>query len=145
MKILGIKERLFCIKSLLETKNEYISRTQNAEIHDLTQDEYQHRLQAKLLWNHALIDKRPEWATRHEKVIFLYDNAQSHAAKAVRDTISAHGWELLPFPPYSPDFQELSSCSNATVFLRFLPPAGQEMMRCTSPLFFYLFKDSRCA
>ena len=53
--------------------------------------------------NHALIEKRPDWATRHGKVILQQDNASSHTAKDVRDTISALGWELLPHPLYSPD------------------------------------------
>lgn len=53
--------------------------------------------------NHALIEKRPEWARRHGKVILQHDNAPSHTAKQVKDTISALGWEILPHPPYSPD------------------------------------------
>lgn len=53
--------------------------------------------------NHALIEKRPEWATRRGKVILQHDNAPSHTAKAVKDTISTLGWELLAHPPYSPD------------------------------------------
>ena len=53
--------------------------------------------------NHALIEMRPEWATRHGKVILQYDYAPSHTAKGVKDTISALGWELLPHPPYSLD------------------------------------------
>lgn len=53
--------------------------------------------------NHALIEKRPEWARRHGKVILLHDNAPAHKAKPVQDTIKALGWELLPHPPYSPD------------------------------------------
>lgn len=51
----------------------------------------------------ALDEKRPEWASRHAKVILQHDNAPSHTAKLVRDTISTFGWELLPHPPYSPD------------------------------------------
>lgn len=53
--------------------------------------------------NHALIEKRPEWARRHGKVILQHDNAPAHSAKVVKETISALGWELLPHPPYSPD------------------------------------------
>lgn len=53
--------------------------------------------------NQALIDKRPEWATRHGKVILLHDNAPSHTAKPVKDTLKSLGWEVLPHPPYSPD------------------------------------------
>lgn len=53
--------------------------------------------------NHALIEKRPEWARRHGKVILLHDNAPPHKAKPVQDTIKTLGWEQLPHPPYSPD------------------------------------------
>ncbi|GBP36373.1 Mariner Mos1 transposase [Eumeta japonica] len=53
--------------------------------------------------NNALIEKRPEWARRHGKVILLHDNAPAHKAKSVQDTIKVLGWELLPHPPYSPD------------------------------------------
>ncbi|GBP42386.1 Mariner Mos1 transposase [Eumeta japonica] len=53
--------------------------------------------------NNALIEKRPEWARRHGKVILLHDNAPAHKAKEVQDTIKVLGWELLPHPPYSPD------------------------------------------
>jgi len=53
--------------------------------------------------NRALIEKRPEWAKRHGKVILLHDNAPSHTSKPVRETITTLGWEVLPHPPYSPD------------------------------------------
>lgn len=53
--------------------------------------------------NHALIEKRPEWARRHGKVILLHDNAPPHKAKPVQDTIKTLGWEQLPHPLYSPD------------------------------------------
>ena len=53
--------------------------------------------------NHALIEKRPEVARRHGKVILLHDNAPAHKAKPVQDTIKTLGWEQLPHPPYSPD------------------------------------------
>lgn len=53
--------------------------------------------------NHSLIEKRPEWATKHGKVIFLHDNAPSHKAIPVQETIKSLGWDLLPPPLYSPD------------------------------------------
>ena len=43
--------------------------------------------------NHALIEKCPEWAKKHGKVILLHDNAPSHASKLVKDTL-----KLLPPP-----------------------------------------------
>lgn len=53
--------------------------------------------------SHALIEKRPEWAHRHAKVILQHDNAPAHSARLSKETISSLGWELLPHPPYSPD------------------------------------------
>lgn len=53
--------------------------------------------------NHALIEKRPKWATRHGKVILLHDNAPAHTEKRVKETIAALKWEVLAHPPYSPD------------------------------------------
>lgn len=53
--------------------------------------------------NHALIEKRPEWARRHGKVILLHDNAPSHTAKPVKDALKSLGWDVLSHPPYSPD------------------------------------------
>ena len=50
--------------------------------------------------NDTLIEKRPVWSRRHGKVI---DKAPSHAAKLVKDTLTALGWEILPHPSYSPD------------------------------------------
>ena len=53
--------------------------------------------------NHALIEKPPEWARRHGKVILQHDNAPSHTAKVVKNTLKALNWEILLHPPYSPD------------------------------------------
>ena len=39
--------------------------------------------------NHALIEKRPEWARRHGKVILQHDNTPSHTAKVVKNTLKA--------------------------------------------------------
>jgi len=36
-------------------------------------------------------------------VILLYDNAPSHTAKPVKETIEAFGWETLSHAAYSPD------------------------------------------
>ncbi|KAG5318842.1 MOS1T transposase, partial [Pseudoatta argentina] len=38
------------------------------------------------------------------KIIFLHDNAPSHTAKSVRDTLEALNWEVLAHAAYSPDF-----------------------------------------
>lgn len=53
--------------------------------------------------NLALIDNRPEWDGRHGRKILLHDNASSHTAKLVKDTLKRFEWEILPHPPYSPD------------------------------------------
>ena len=49
-------------------------------------DRYQQQM---INLNYALIEKRPEWARRHGKVILLYDNAPAHKAKPVQNTIKA--------------------------------------------------------
>lgn len=51
----------------------------------------------------ALARKRPEWDSRHEKLIFQHDNARPHVAKPVKNYLENVGWEVLPHPPYSPD------------------------------------------
>ena len=53
--------------------------------------------------NHALIEKRPEWARRHGKVILQHYNTPSHTAKVVKNTLKALNWEILSHPLYSPD------------------------------------------
>jgi len=40
---------------------------------------------------------------RQHKVILLHDNASSHTAKVVKETIEAFGWEILSHAAYSPD------------------------------------------
>ena len=39
--------------------------------------------------NRSLLEKRPEYQKRQHRVIFLHDNAPSHMAKPVRDTLEA--------------------------------------------------------
>ena len=40
---------------------------------------------------------------KHGKVILQHDNAPSHTAKVVKNTLKALIWEILSHPPYSPD------------------------------------------
>ena len=54
-------------------------------------------------WNQALRKKRPEYQKRQHKVILLRDNAPSHTAKPVKETIEAFSWEILSHAAYSPD------------------------------------------
>ncbi|KAG5320966.1 MOS1T transposase, partial [Pseudoatta argentina] len=65
-----------------------------------TGDRY--RLQLMRL-SRALKEKRPLYAQRHDKVIFLHDNARPHVAKPVKTYLETLKWEVLPHPPYSPD------------------------------------------
>lgn len=51
----------------------------------------------------ALREKRPEYEKRQHKVILLHDNAPSHTAKRVRETIETLSWDLLEHAAYSPD------------------------------------------
>ena len=51
----------------------------------------------------AIAEKRPEYATRHEAIIFHHDNARSHVAIPVKNYLENSGWEVLPHRPYSPD------------------------------------------
>ena len=53
--------------------------------------------------NRLLLEKRPEYRKRQHKIIFLHDNAPSHTAKPVRDTLEALSWEVLAHAAYSPD------------------------------------------
>ena len=48
-------------------------------------------------------EKRPELATR-KGVIFDQDNARPHTSLVTRKKLLELGWEVMPHPPYSPDF-----------------------------------------
>ena len=48
---------------------------------------------------------RSEYAKRNEKVIFQHDNARPLVAKLVKETLETLGLEVLPDPPYSPEFE----------------------------------------
>ena len=53
--------------------------------------------------NRALQEKRPNYRRRLHQVIFLHDNASSHTAKRVKETIEMFSWEILAHVAYSPD------------------------------------------
>ena len=53
--------------------------------------------------NQALREKRPEYQKGQQKVILLHDNAPSHTAKPIKETIEAFSWEILSHAAYSPD------------------------------------------
>ena len=52
-------------------------------------------------WKRAIAEKRPEYATRHEAIIFHHDSARPHVAIPVKNYLENSGWEVLPHPPYS--------------------------------------------
>lgn len=62
-----------------------------------------HNRQQLINLNNVLLEKRPEWDTRHERVILQYDNVPCHRTSIVQDTIKTLKWDLLPHLPYSPD------------------------------------------
>ena len=51
----------------------------------------------------ALREKRAQYEQRHEKVILQHDNARPHVAKPVKTYLGTLKWDVLPYPPYSPD------------------------------------------
>ena len=53
--------------------------------------------------NQALCEKRLEYQKRQHKVILLHDNAPSHTAKLVKETVETFDWEILSHAAYSPD------------------------------------------
>ena len=77
----------------------------------------------------AIAEKRPEYATRHEAIIFHHDNARPHVAIPVKNYLENSGWEVLPHPPYSPDlassdYHLLRSMQNALTGIPFTSGQG---------------------
>jgi len=50
-----------------------------------------------------LLEKRPKYEQRHDKVILLHDNARPYIAKVVKKYLETLKWDVLPHSPYSPD------------------------------------------
>ena len=44
----------------------------------------------------ALKEKRPQYYSRHEKIILLHDNARPHVAAPVKKYLETLDWEVLP-------------------------------------------------
>jgi len=80
----------------------------------ITGDRYQ--LQLNCL-NEALLEKRPAVASNQRKVMLLHDNARSHVAKAIKETLMQLEWKIFPHPAYSPNLAPsdyyLFRCSTA--------------------------------
>ena len=66
----------------------------------ITTERYQQQLERL---NDNLMQKRSSIASNRRKVILLHDNARSHVAIAVKQTLIDLEWEVLPHPAYSPD------------------------------------------
>ena len=74
----------------------------------------------------AIAEKCPEYATRHEAIIFHYDNARPHVAFPVKNYLENSGWEV---PPYSldlapSDYHLFRSMQNALTGIRFTSEQG---------------------
>ena len=50
----------------------------------------------------AIQEKIPN---RQYEVLLLYDKARPHIANMTMEAIQRRGWEVLPHPPYSPDWE----------------------------------------
>ena len=77
----------------------------------------------------AIAEKCPEYATRHEAIIFHHDNARPHDAIPVMNYLENSGWEVLPHPPYSPDlppsdYHLFRSMQNVLTGIRFTSEQG---------------------
>ena len=56
-----------------------------------------HRYHQQLIKLHrALHEKRPHYRKRHDKLIFLHDNASSHTATMIQNCLETLNWEVLP-------------------------------------------------
>ena len=72
----------------------------------------------------VIAEKRPQWSTRHESLIFHHDNARPHAANVVKTYLDGTGWEVLIHPQYSPDlapsdYNLFRSMQNTIIGVRF--------------------------
>ena len=79
----------------------------------------------------AIAEKRPEYATSHEAIIFHHDNARPHVAIAVKNYLENSRWEVLPRLPYSPDlapsdYHLFRSMQNALTGIRFTSEQGMK-------------------
>ena len=77
----------------------------------------------------AIAEKRPEYATRYEAIIFHHDNARPHVAIPVKNYLENSGWEVLPHSPHSPslapsDYHLFRSMQNALIGIRFISEQG---------------------
>ncbi|KAG5319822.1 MOS1T transposase, partial [Pseudoatta argentina] len=84
--------------------NEDSCQTQKALTLGAIQQAISHRLKSL-----GMIQKQRNWEkcahyySRHDKIIFLHNNARPHVAAPVKTYMETLNWEVLPHPPYSPD------------------------------------------
>ena len=81
----------------------------------------------------AIAEKRPEYAIRHEAIIFHHDNARPHVAVPVKNYLENSGWGVLPHLPYSSDlapsdYHLFWSMQNALTGIRFTSEQGMKNM-----------------
>ena len=62
----------------------------------ITAECYQQQL---MQLSRALKFKRPQYAKRHDKVIFQHGNARPLVSKVVKETLKALNWNVLLYPP----------------------------------------------
>ena len=77
----------------------------------------------------AIAEIRPQYATRHEAIIFHHDDARPHVAIPVKNYLENSRWEVLPHPLYSPDlapsdYHLFRSMQNALTGIRFTSEQG---------------------
>ena len=77
----------------------------------------------------VIAEKRPEYGTRHEAIIFHHDNARPHVDIPVKNYLENSGWEVLPYLPYSldlapSDYHLFRSMQNALTGIRFTSEQG---------------------
>ena len=77
----------------------------------------------------AIAEKRPEYVTRHEAIIFHRDNARTHVAIPVKNYLENSAWEVLPHLSYSPDlapsdYHLFRSMQNVLTEIRFTSEQG---------------------
>ncbi|KAG6804544.1 Ammar1 transposase [Apis mellifera caucasica] len=115
-KLVFIKRR-FCYQFGGITKELSILKSYHPTINSVVYIEQLTKL------NNAVEEKRPE-LTNQKDVVFHHDNARPHTYLVTRQKLLELGWDVLSYPPYSPDlapsdyflFQSLQNSLNGKNF-----------------------------
>jgi len=76
-----------------------------------------HRYHQQLIKLHrALCEKKPHYRKRHDKLIFLHENAPSHTSTMIQNYLETLNWEV-PHPAYSPDLHQTGTFWLSPVFV----------------------------